>query len=107
MIIEIIAICMAVGIGLAQYFSERFSKYCKPFYTEILSFSAGISVTYIFLHMFPHFTQRASGLSEFLFFSVFIGFVLIHLIEKHIYKHEKKSLIKKETSQKNQIISIF
>ena len=92
MIIEIIAISMAVGIGLAQYYSKRFSKYCQPFYTEILSFSAGISVTYIFLDMFPHFTQRAAGLSEFLFFSVFFGFVLIHLIEKHIYKHEKKSL---------------
>ena len=104
--IEIIAIIMAIGIGIAQFFSERFCKYCNTYYNTIISFSAGIAVTYIFLDLFPNFSQRAINLSEFLFLSLLIGFILFHIVEKHVYHHTKKAVIKKELGIENQIISV-
>lgn len=105
--IEIVAVVLAILIGFAHFFSGRFCKICSPFFKELISFSAGISITYIFLDLFPHFSSQVIILNEFLFFSLLIGFVTIHLIEKYVYQHLLKKQIKRNIGYINHIFSIF
>ena len=62
---------------------------------------------YIFIDLFPHFTSKAIAIGNNLFLSILFGFVLIHLIEKHIYSHSLEKTIKKEFFILNQVSSFF
>lgn len=67
--------------------------------------SAGISISYIFLDLFPNFTNEATITNRYIFISVLVGFGLLHLIEKYVYQHTSPSLIEKRLEISNQIIS--
>ena len=105
--IEYIAIILAILIGIAHFFSEKICKICSPYFKEIISLSAGISITYIFLDLFPQFSSQVIQLNEFLFLSLLIGFVVIHLIEKYVYQHIVKKQIKRKLGVINQIFSVI
>jgi len=83
-------------MGLAQYFSEEICLRCKTYSPKIISFVAGISITYLFLDLFPTFAEGALGLTRLLFFSVVFGFAVFYIIEKYIYKHYSKNQLRKE-----------
>jgi hypothetical protein len=106
-LILIIALLMATVIGSAQFFSERFSKFYRPYYNQTISLSAGISVTYIFLELFPTFSERAVNLNEYLFISPLVGFIIFHFFEKHVYHHYEKKVIKKELLIEGILISFI
>jgi hypothetical protein len=103
----IVSSILAILIGIVQYFGECINKLCGKYLSYILSFSAGISITYIFIDLLPHFTSKAIAISNTLFLSLLFGFASIHLIEKHIYHHSVEKTIKKEFFIMNQISSFF
>jgi len=99
-----IAILLSIIIGIVQYFSEKISDKCGSYYTKIISFSAGISITYLFLDLFPQFSIHVVELTELLFVSLLVGFIFVHLIEKYVYQHTSDSHIKERLTIENQAI---
>ena len=102
MVAKIVPILFAVIVGIIYYISNRLDIKHKPYYHKILSFSAGVSITYLLLDLFPTFTEVAFMINKVLFVSVLIGFIIHHLIEKEIYIHNKNhDLIKKLTEEEH------
>ena len=98
----LLPVIFALLTGVIYYFSNRFDVKHKPYHYKFMSFSAGVSITYVLLELFPTFTDSVSGQSQFLFLSVPIGFIFHHLIEKYIYQHNNKhELIKSLTFEEN------
>src|SRR3989338_1529557 len=77
MVLAVIAIGLA--IALAHYASEHLHFRHK---SRILSFTAGISIAYIFLFMFPEFSSTG------LFISTLAGFSAVHVVHTHVQKHK-------------------
>jgi hypothetical protein len=97
---------LAISISIVQYFGEYFNQFFGNYLPYVLSFSAGISLTYIFIDLFPYFTSKAIFVDDSLFILLLLGFALINLIEKHIYQYSIDKNIKKEFLILNQISSI-
>ena len=87
MAVYFIAILLAAFLALAYHFGNQFNLKKKSYNNELISFSAGISITYLILELFPKFTAGALQINKLLFISVLFGFIIHHLIEKNIYTH--------------------
>jgi hypothetical protein len=83
-----IAILFGLLMGVVHYFSETILDKFKSHKWKLISFSAGISITYLFLNLFPRFVSSVSKENKFLFLSILFGFVIFHVIEKYIYKQK-------------------
>ncbi|MBT5739625.1 hypothetical protein HOI26_00865 [Candidatus Woesearchaeota archaeon] len=106
--IEVLAVFFAVVAGVTYYFSNKLNIKKKSYGHKMFSFSAGISITYVLLDLFPTFTEVAAGISKLLFLSIPIGFIIHHLIEKEIYLHNKKNeLVKVLTLEENTFSFVY
>ena len=83
------SILFAILVGLTYLFGENFSSLWKKYRIKLISFSAGVSITYIFVDLFPKFAEGVVLINEALFFAVLIGFMIFYLIEKFIYLNNK------------------
>jgi hypothetical protein len=98
----ILPLILAVVIGIIEFISRRLDLKYKEYYKKIVSFTAGVSITYLLLELLPFFTENALAINKFLFISVLIGFVIHHVIEKEIYQHNSRhELIKKLTIEEH------
>jgi hypothetical protein len=91
-----LSIIFGIALALIHYFSERFEVKNKERRHKIVSFVAGISITYIFLLLIPEVYGGIVVLEEFLFLFILAGFSTFHLIEKHIYQHKSKAILHEE-----------
>jgi len=82
----IIEIVLSVLIAIAHYMSDRIQLMRSHFKTELISFVAGISTVYVFLNLYPEFYSSVDPGSPLVYTSVFLGFALLHLIDKEIYQ---------------------
>ena len=105
MVDVIVPIIFAVIVGIIYYISNRLDIKHKRYYHKILSFSAGVSITYLLLDLFPTFTGVANSINKIMFISVLIGFIIHHLIEKEIYIHNKSHDLTKKLSEEEHIFS--
>jgi len=106
---RLIGISLTAFLSLADFLSEgRFLR--SQFKQRLVSFAAGVSVAYIFLHLFPqiYFSLFNSNIStkNVTFFAMLIGFVAYHLIEKWIYQHAKRDDIVAEIEQQH-VLTLF
>ena len=90
----VLGVILSFFIALANYIGEtlslgRFSKYK----TSIASLVAGISVTYIFLHLLPELYEVVPSLNKSLFVFILLGFTIFHLTERLIYQLVKRKKI--------------
>lgn len=83
-----IEIFLGLLMAVAHYFGLLFSAKNREFYVYLLSFSAGVSITYLFVDLLPNFALDAPDRT--IFFSILVGFIAIHLVEKHIYQKESE-----------------
>ncbi|MBW2965886.1 hypothetical protein KY342_02150 [Candidatus Woesearchaeota archaeon] len=102
-----IAIILGIIMGIFHYFSDILCLKCKPYQNYLISFSAGISITYIFLHLLPQFTYGITQISNFLFLSILIGFVIFHIVEKYIYQHSPEDKLLRELAVEDSITSFI
>jgi hypothetical protein len=100
-----IALILAILLGVVQYFGENIYKACGRYYKHVISFSAGIAITYLFLDLFPNFSVEVVNTNRFYFIFLLVGFVIIHLVEKYIYQHSKEGVIEKRLGVENQLTS--
>jgi len=81
----VIIIIIAVIMGLTDFFGHRISGLIGGHRDSVLSFSAGLLISLLFLVLVPDVISN--GNTEILFLFMLIGFLLMHLAEKYIYRH--------------------
>lgn len=72
-------------MGLTDFVGHRISGLAAGHRDSVLSFSAGLLISLLFLILVPNLISM--GVSEILFFLMLVGFLLMHLAEKYIYRH--------------------
>jgi hypothetical protein len=102
-----IAIVFGIIMSIVHYFSQDIKFLSKKYADEIRSLSAGIAITYLFLHLFPQFSYGVNELSNFLFISILVGFVIFHIVEKYIYQHSPEEKLFKGLALEDSIISFI
>lgn len=81
----LVIIIIAVIMGLTDFVGHRISGLAAGHRDSVLSFSAGLLISLLFLILVPNVISM--GVSELLFFLMLVGFLLMHLAEKYIYRH--------------------
>jgi hypothetical protein len=79
-------IILGLSLAAVHFLGEELEKYFSSYRQEILSFSTGASITYIFVQLLPEFHNIALESTELIFIFPLIGFSGIHLTEKYIAK---------------------
>ena len=102
-----IAIIFGIIMGIVHYFSKNILNRFQKYHDELVSFSAGIALTYIFLSLLPKFSKGVSNSHNILFLSILLGFVIFHIIEKYIYQNVPRSERFKELAIEDSIISFM
>ncbi|MBT3582464.1 hypothetical protein HN924_01575 [Candidatus Woesearchaeota archaeon] len=92
-----VAIIFGLLAAVVHYFSDRIREY-KKYHKELLSFAAGISLTYLLLFLLPELYEGVQELQKLLFLFVLFGAVMFHIVEKYIYQHKKKKKIIEDLS---------
>ncbi|MBD3310006.1 hypothetical protein GF351_02195 [Candidatus Woesearchaeota archaeon] len=87
----ILPIVFAVLIAIAHYWSDRFCKVCREFGEQMFSFVAGIATVYVFLGLYPEFYRQARFLSPYAMTSVLLGFAVLYVVDKEIYRKTSRS----------------
>ncbi len=86
MAFQIVAIILAGILSVSDYVTEHiFSKKLRT-NQKLVSFSAGVAIAYLLLHMFPEIASNALIDGNRLFLFALLGFVSLNLIEQYIYK---------------------
>ena len=91
----IIPIIYGILLSLGHYFSEELTERIKNFRYNVISFAAGISITYVFLVLLPELYRGVQDLDKLIFIFVLMGFASLHLVDKHIYKYAPKRDLKR------------
>ncbi len=81
----VIILIIAVVMGLTDFFGHRISGLIGGHRDAVLSFSAGLLISLLFLILVPDVI--INGVTEVLFLFMLVGFLLMHLVEKYIYRH--------------------
>ncbi|MBI4452130.1 hypothetical protein HY637_01755 [Candidatus Woesearchaeota archaeon] len=83
---HILSIVLAGILSFSDYVTEHiFSKKLRT-NQKIVSFSAGVAIAYIILHLFPEISSNALISGRKLFLFALLGFVSLNLIEQYVYK---------------------
>lgn len=91
---------LSLILSIISYYSVLFIRPIFKYYDEILSFSAGILITLIFIELFPLFSLGLGILGDLSYIILLIGFSMHHITEKYIYQRvlKKKERIKELAS---------
>ena len=86
----------AAMLSLVSFFSERLIRYFEKYHQQILSFSAGIFISAIFLHFLPLIGAATTEVGITIYVILLLGFATFHVSEKYIYQHTfaRKQMIK-------------
>lgn len=80
-------VLLAFILTVIHFFSKGISKRIEKHHIRIMSFSAGMLVTLIFVDLIPRVIVGINITPVYVF--LLFGFVLFHLSEKYIYQHIK------------------
>lgn len=92
----VFAVLLAIIHSLVNYLSEFINIEKSRYKSCLVSLVAGISVTYILLHLLPNLYGEILILNKSLFIFVLVGFVVFHVTEKFIYKFVGKGRISED-----------
>ncbi len=84
-----IGLIYAALISIAHLMSDYISLRLKVYREKLLSFGAGVSIAYLFLHLLPMIHDSVQYLRELSYVSILVGFSFFHLVEKFIYQHSE------------------
>jgi zinc transporter ZupT len=92
------AVC-GVLLTLIHLASERIEPRHGAMRWRIISFAAGISIAYLFLHLLPETYEAADHIRGWVFVFLLAGFAVFHLIEKYIYQHAERERLVEELKE--------
>ena len=89
----IIPLALALVLSFVYILSSRFSRHAERYHEHILSLGSGMLLAIIFAEVLPslmeHGVKYLSPIN--ISFTILVGFVSYHLIEKYTYKHATTS----------------
>jgi len=100
MLIEVI---FGVFYIVIHYLTSVIDSFIHKHRYKLMSFAGGISIAYILLSLLPELYQGVEHLNNLLFLFILLGFTIIHLVEKYLYKHEKKKQLRKNLNEVHKI----
>jgi len=92
----VVGYILALILSIVDFFTEGLFSKASPIKMKFISFSAGISVSYIFLVLLPEIYSGAITINKLLFLAVLFGFGVFHLIEKYIRQNFTGPALRKE-----------
>ena len=98
-------ILLALILSITDFITEGFFSKPSAAKLKFISFSAGISISYIFLVLLPEVYSQALSIDRILFLPVLIGFSLFHIVEKFIRQNFHGSALRKEHYMAHSFIS--
>lgn len=102
----LLSVIFGIVVAISYYFGNKL-KIKRKHVNSLLSFSAGVSITYVLLELFPRFTALAYLINRYLFVTVLIGFIIHHLIEKEIYQHNHRNELVKTLTIEEHVFSFI
>ena len=87
---------LALILSIIDFFTEGLFSKPSPNKMKFISFSAGVSVSYIFLIMLPEIYIESMSISRLLFLVILFGFGIFHIIEKYIRQNFTGPELRKE-----------
>jgi len=94
----VLAYIFGVMFGIGHLLSESICRKLGKHRSLFISFTAGLSIAYLFLELFPLLFQEGKQVSEVVFLFVMLGFLLLFIFEKYVYQHSKLKLMAREIS---------
>lgn len=99
------AITVAFLVITVKQIKDKIIKKCEKKLSELRSLTAGVGISYLFIHLLPNFIEKTNG-STIIFLTAIIGFTTFYIIEEKIYeKTKRKKQIKKKLAIEDTIIS--
>ncbi len=95
-----IALGLGVVLFIINYFSDEFYIKEKIKRIQAKNFTAGLSLTYIFMHLLSKGVPKEGG-NETFFAFVLVGFVIFNLIDSHIFQAKSVAEKKKELKEEH------
>ncbi|OGY26149.1 MAG: hypothetical protein A2134_00910 [Candidatus Woykebacteria bacterium RBG_16_39_9b] len=80
-------IVLSLILGATHFWNEKIQIRQEYVRIRLLSFVAGISVTYVFLNLLPEVYRGFELFDRLIFVSLLAGFSSFHLVEKYVYQH--------------------
>jgi zinc transporter ZupT len=103
-----LALGLALLLGVIDYLSEgHFMRKRGLFKERLVSFAAGLSVSYIFLHLFPQIYLTAHEVPRLIFLAMLTGFVAYHAIEKLIYQYAPRDEVVDDIELEHSVTLFF
>ena len=85
----LIAILFSLFLGAIHFWNEKLFFKKKETKARMMSFIAGVSVTYVFLYLLPDLYKGVTYINQWIFIFILLGFSLMHVLEKYFYQHAK------------------
>ena len=104
MLVNIVLIVLGILLFLSHYFNEKILVKLKKNSVMLTSFVAGISVSYLFLYLFPKLYEGVEYLNKTLFVYVLLGFVLLHIVEKQIRQNKSVEKLRLKLKEEHSIV---
>ncbi|MEE9406229.1 MAG: hypothetical protein V3V26_02370 [Candidatus Aenigmarchaeota archaeon] len=102
-----LALLLGAILSIVHFFSESIHISFPEHRMKIVSFSSGLFVTYLFIHLLPLLYRQTQIEIEISMISVLFGFTVFHIIEKYIYKHESRPVVLKKEMKEVHSIAFF
>lgn len=85
----IVPIILGLILAVIHFFSDKVFLVRKVYQKRVISFSAGIFISYLFLHILPVFFNENTPTLRLSLISVLAGFSFFHLLENLAYRYHK------------------
>ena len=85
-----VALLLGAMMGIVDYVTERLIIHRREVRMEIVSFSAGVAISYLLLRLLPEMYLGVDNLGQLLFLFLLLGFISVHLVEKYVYSHYRR-----------------
>jgi len=73
-------------LSIVHFLGEELDKWTSSHELRVISFTTGITVTYVFLHLLPQFHQLTLNAADSIFIFPLIGFSSFYLAEQYVEK---------------------
>lgn len=88
---QLVSLGLALALGIVHYLGEGLKIPEGIKHYPLISFAAGVSVSYLFLDLLPYTYKAAAHMESSVFLFLLLGFATVHLVEKYFYQHGKKT----------------
>jgi len=99
-----LALFFGILMALIQYNAGKMRGFYLKHRRTLSTFSAGVVVSYLVLHLLPAIYHVQGRLSKAVYLSILGGITLVFLLDKHINKHRIKYKIRAEMKEEHAVL---